>query len=73
MINLFTNTVKFTPEGGKVSLKVYVDKLGAVVVQVAITGIGIAAHQNETVIEPLGKIRNALELSSEATGLGLPL
>ena len=73
MINLFTNTVKFTPEGGKVSLKVCVDKLGAVVVQVIITGICIAAYHKEEVIEPFGKIRNALELSSEATGLGLPL
>ena len=56
MIIFFTNTVKFTPEGGKVSLKVYVDKLGAVVVQVTITGIGIAAHHKEKVIEPFGKI-----------------
>ena len=73
MIIFFTNTVKFTPEGGKVSLKVCVDKLGAVVVQVTITEIGIAAHHKEKVIGPFGKIRNALELSSEATGLGLPL
>ncbi len=73
MINSFTYAIKFIPEGGKVLLKVCVNKLAAVLVQVSITGIGIAVHHNETIIEPLGKIRNALELSSEATGLGLPL
>ena len=41
--------------------------------QVTVTGIGIAAHYVEKVIEPFGQIQNAPELSSKGTGLDLPL
>ena len=71
--NLVTNAVEFTPEGGKVSLNACVDKLGALIMQVTVTGIGIAAHYVEKVIEPFGQIQNAPELSSKGTGLDLPL
>ena len=73
IINLVTNAVKFTPEGGKVSLSACVDKLGALVMKVTATGIGIAALYVEKVIEPFEQIQNAPELSSKRTRLDLPL
>ena len=48
--NLLSNAVKFTPEGGRVLLKVEADKTH-VVLTVTDTGVGIAAEEQELVFE----------------------
>jgi signal transduction histidine kinase len=71
LFNLLTNAVKFTPEGGTVTISARrVDD--NVVVAVADTGVGIAADDLEKVFEEFGQARNQ-QGQTEGTGLGLAL
>jgi two-component system cell cycle sensor histidine kinase PleC len=73
MLNLLSNAVKFTPQGGTVRLSAGLDDAGGVTFAVADTGIGIAPHQLERVMEPFGQVENIMTRSHTGTGLGLPL
>ena len=53
LVNLVSNAVKFTPEGGKVIVRAYERrKDDAVVLEVQDTGIGIAKADRERIFEP---------------------
>lgn len=72
LINLLTNSIKFTPEGGsvKISAEVIGDTLA---VQVADTGVGMNAQELEQALEPFRQVERVSGHSHEGTGLGLPL
>jgi PAS domain S-box-containing protein len=74
LINLLTNAVKFTPEGGQVRLEVLVrpeDDLVEFAVQD--TGIGIAPDDMVKLFKPFIQLDSSLARASEGTGLGLAL
>jgi len=73
LLNLLSNAVKFTPAGGSVRISAGVDGAGGVTLSVADTGIGIAPHQLERVMEPFGQVENIMTRTHAGTGLGLPL
>ena len=73
LLNILSNAIKYTNSGGFVAVKVELKESGAFVVTVADTGIGIAAKDVDTVLEPFGRIHNAMARTTEGTGLGLPL
>ncbi|HET6224394.1 MAG TPA: HAMP domain-containing sensor histidine kinase, partial [Dongiaceae bacterium] len=74
LLNLLTNAVKFTLEGGEVTLFATDDGVGPyVTLGVRDTGIGIAAEDLPRVLEPFGQVRNSYTRSQPGTGLGLPL
>ncbi|WP_051341147.1 ATP-binding protein [Azospirillum halopraeferens] len=73
LLNLLTNAVKFTPEGGRVTVAGRVEADGAMVLEVADTGIGIAPEDIELVLKPFGQVTSALQRNHDGTGLGLPL
>ncbi|MBW4485961.1 MAG: PAS domain S-box protein [Tildeniella torsiva UHER 1998/13D] len=80
LINLLANAVKFTPEGGRVSLTVAPewsqdgDKTQAVIrFTVKDTGIGIAPDDQQRLFQPFIQIDSALNRQYEGTGLGLTL
>ena len=73
LLNLLSNAVKFTPQGGTVRISAGVDGAGGVTLAVADTGIGIAPHQLERVMEPFGQVENIMTRTHAGTGLGLPL
>jgi len=52
LVNLVENAVKFTPSGGKVEVRVEVDKT-QVVIHVSDTGIGIPVEEQQRVFEPV--------------------
>ena len=70
--NLLSNAVKFTPEGGRVLLKVEADKTH-VVLTVTDTGVGIAAEEQELVFEKFRQAGSALTREHAGTGLGLSI
>jgi len=72
LLNLLTNAIKFTPAGGKVRL-VARRQAHELVIEVADTGIGIAADDLPVALAPFGQIASVLTRSHEGTGLGLPL
>ncbi len=79
LINLLTNAVKFTPEGGKVTLtasQVETDTNPAqTFLRIAITdtGIGISSENVDKLFKPFVQIDSALNRQYTGTGLGLAL
>jgi GAF domain-containing protein len=72
ILNLLTNAVKFTPDGGAVSVTALL-KEGEIVVSVADTGIGIAPEDQDRIFEAFQQAGQSPSRSREGTGLGLPL
>ena len=72
-LNLMSNAVKFTPDGGKVSLTAYVGSENQFRISVRDNGIGIAPQDFKKVMSPFGQVNNSLSKKTEGTGLGLPL
>jgi signal transduction histidine kinase len=72
LLNLLTNAVKFTPDGGKVDVHVeLVD--GVLQVAVADSGIGIAPEDQAAVFEEFKQVGRHYTNKQEGTGLGLTL
>jgi signal transduction histidine kinase len=72
VLNLLTNAVKFTPEGGQVTLTA--ERLnGAYAFSVTDTGIGIATEDQGKIFEEFRQVGNDYERKAEGTGLGLTL
>jgi signal transduction histidine kinase/ActR/RegA family two-component response regulator len=72
LVNLLTNSAKYTEVGGRIWLEVERDGLGAVL-KVRDTGIGIAAEQLPFVFEPFVQEDRAAERAYGGLGLGLSL
>jgi signal transduction histidine kinase len=73
LINLLTNAVKFTPDGGRVEVRAAVEPQGGLGIAVADTGIGIAPAHLSRVVEPFFQVDSSLSRRHEGTGLGLTL
>jgi signal transduction histidine kinase len=72
MINLVSNAVKFTPEGGHILVSSTAsDK--SVAIHVTDTGPGIPAEKHEAVFEPFVQLDRALTRTTDGTGLGLAI
>jgi signal transduction histidine kinase len=72
LINILSNAVKFTPEGGQVLVQSLLGGDG-IVIAISDTGIGIAPGQIGKAMEPFGQIDSKISRKYEGTGLGLPL
>jgi GAF domain-containing protein/anti-sigma regulatory factor (Ser/Thr protein kinase) len=72
VVNLLANAVKFTPDGGTVSLHA-VRENGEVRLSVHDTGIGIAPEDQERIFEEFQQATHQGDQSREGTGLGLSL
>ncbi len=74
LVNLLTNAVKFTPEGGRIGLTVAVPEGEAVVRFTGWdTGIGIAPEDQAKLFRAFTQIDSGLARAQEGTGLGLAL
>jgi len=78
--NLLSNSIKFTPQGGKISIKVKklaVDKsdgLGQKLqVCVSDTGIGIHASEYDNIFQKFKQVADIITDKPAGTGLGLPI
>jgi PAS domain S-box-containing protein len=70
--NLLSNGVKFTPKGGRVTLRVGT-RDGAVLLEVADTGIGVPEAEQARLFERFFRASNALAHAIPGTGLGLAI
>ena len=76
LINLLNNAVKFTPNGGQVTLRVRLKDTGKspwLEFQVLDTGIGIAPEDQTRLFQAFVQIDSNLNRKYEGTGLGLAL
>ena len=72
LLNLMTNAIKFTPEGGAVSCEVTPNSAG-LIVKISDTGIGIAQEDIDRLAKPFEQIDSQHSRQHEGTGLGLAL
>jgi len=70
--NLLSNAIKFTPEGGRVGLKVEPDG-SDFLIHVVDTGVGIGPEDQEAVFEKFRQAENTLTREHEGSGLGLSI
>ena len=73
LINLLTNAVKFTPEGGAITLRAERGAGGRVLVHVSDTGIGIPPERLAGIFEPFVQVEVGHARRREGTGLGLAI
>jgi len=71
LLNLLSNALKFTPEGGKITVSAGVQD-GVAEISVADTGVGIEPEYQETVFEEFRQVGTASK-KVEGTGLGLAI
>lgn len=72
-INLISNSIKFTQEGGMVIARIINERNGRVTIEIEDNGIGIPEHRLEHVLNPFEQAYAEHELNEEGTGLGLPI
>ena len=73
LINLISNAVKFTPEGGRIELRAEAAENGEFLFMVGDSGIGIEADDIARAMAPFGQVDSRLSRKFDGTGLGLPL
>ncbi|MDW3207902.1 MAG: PAS-domain containing protein [Alphaproteobacteria bacterium] len=72
LLNLLTNAIKFTPEGGEIHVRAFARSDGGMTAAVADTGIGISEKDIERIRDPFTQVRRNSN-TSEGTGLGLSI
>jgi signal transduction histidine kinase/PAS domain-containing protein len=75
LLNLLSNALKFTPEGGRVEIESppIPNENGMAMLRVSDTGIGIPRDKLEAIFEPFVQIGRSLSNPGEGTGLGLAI
>ena len=71
LLNLLSNALKFTPEGGRIDVRAAIND-GTAEISVADTGVGIAPDDQAAVFEEFRQV-GAANKKVEGTGLGLAL
>jgi two-component system cell cycle sensor histidine kinase PleC len=73
LINILGNAIKFTPEGGRVHVKVDIGARGFLSIAVTDTGVGMSPQDVDTAMRPFGQVDSGFNKKHEGTGLGLPI
>lgn len=73
LINFLTNAIKYTPDGGTITVTAQRLAGNRVKVSVADTGIGIPAAQRDKVFAAFERVDDSYALAQKGTGLGMPL
>jgi signal transduction histidine kinase len=72
ILNLVSNAVKFTPAGGRITVRAR-RRTDGLAITVEDTGIGIAPEDIAKAMERFGQVDSGMARKHEGTGLGLPL
>jgi two-component system, NarL family, sensor histidine kinase BarA len=72
LTNLISNAVKFTPEGGRVTLKAATDG-NDLIFTVSDTGVGISPEEQDLIFEKFRQAANPMTREQGGTGLGLSI
>jgi len=73
LINILSNAVKFTPQGGNIVINASTEQDGNFCIAISDNGIGIEEDQIEKVISPFSQVDDSFTREQEGTGLGLAL
>ncbi|WP_242841179.1 PAS domain-containing sensor histidine kinase [Clostridium akagii] len=72
ILNLLSNSVKFTNSGGEIYVNIK-DGKDYIVISVKDTGIGIPKDKQKVIFEKFGQVDKTLSRNKEGTGLGLSI
>jgi PAS domain S-box-containing protein len=73
IVNITSNAIKFTDDGGSVTIAAEVAKDGGIILRITDTGIGIAKKDISRVLDRFGQVQTTYARNNEGTGLGLTL
>ena len=77
LTNLISNAIKFTPENGKISISILLEKIennkATIKFKIEDSGIGIQKDKLKTIFDPFIQIDNASNRNFAGTGLGLSI
>lgn len=73
ILNLITNSIKFTPAGGSVSCSLKVSPVDGIALAVSDTGIGMSPDEAKRALEPFIQLSDAVSRHQMGKGLGLTL
>ena len=73
VLNVLSNAIKFTPQGGEITIKVGWTAAGGQYVSVADTGPGIPENEIPIVMQSFGRGSLAIKTAEQGSGLGLPI
>jgi two-component system, cell cycle sensor histidine kinase PleC len=73
VLNLLSNSIKFTPQGGDIWLKVGWTASGGQYLSVKDNGSGIAEEEIPIVLASFGQGSNSIKSAEQGAGLGLPI
>jgi PAS domain S-box-containing protein len=73
VLNLLSNSVKFTPAGGQIIISTALSDAGEAVLRVRDTGIGMTEAELKAAMEPFRQVSITSSRAAKGTGLGLPL
>jgi signal transduction histidine kinase len=71
-INLIVNAIRFSPWGGKVTLRGRVARNG-IVLEITDQGVGVPFNEQEKIFEKFYRLDNDVNRKNPGTGLGLPI
>ena len=72
LVNLLTNAIKYTPDGGKIRLEHRVSE-GCLEVSIQDTGVGVRGEDQQRIFQKFEQADNSYSRAQEGTGLGLAL
>jgi signal transduction histidine kinase len=72
-VNVLSNAVKFTPQGGSVEIDAELTAAGDLVIVVRDSGKGIPSSDLDRVLQPFGQVEEHLTRENSGLGLGLPI
>ncbi len=73
LLNLLSNACKFTPQDGRISVRIRRLQDGRLILAVRDTGVGIEKANIPKILDPFVQVDNAFSRSHSGIGLGLPL
>lgn len=72
-INLLTNAIKYTPEGGNISVSAEIGRGHRAIIHVKDSGVGIREEDRDKVFAPFERLNDGYSSKQLGTGLGLSL
>jgi signal transduction histidine kinase len=73
VLNLVANAIKFSPDGGEITITCRADPERGLSVTIADCGVGISPEDLGRVVQAFEQVDNSLSRRHQGTGLGLPL
>jgi len=73
IFNLFSNAVKYTYEGGSITVRAFLNRANMMQIEVEDTGVGMSPEQLKKLFRPFYRADNPLRDIAGGTGLGLSI